>query len=148
MNKKFLISGFASGLVILVIMLFVSTILQSMFNYNVLELGGMRNKTDPIMALFFIHPWVLGFALSYIYIFIIKKEENRKESKNTKDINRAYLKNGTDFGILMWIAVSIPNVFLVFSSMDYPIGFTVNSLIGSLFYMVAAGITIAWIQND
>jgi hypothetical protein len=44
--------------------------------------------------------------------------------------------------LLGWVVYGIPSAFIVFSSMDYPIGFTVNSVIGSLLYMLGAGITI------
>ena len=50
----------------------------------------------------------------------------------------------------MWIVVDITSAFLVFSSMDYPIGFTVNSVAGSLLDTLIAGIIIAktfhWIK--
>lgn len=54
---------------------------------------------------------------------------------------------GQRFGLLMWVAVSIPQAFLVYSSMDYPVGFTIQSIVGSLVYMVAAGVTIVHLMD-
>jgi len=34
-----------------------------------MELEGMRATDDPLMVLFFIHPWVLGFTLAYVYSY-------------------------------------------------------------------------------
>jgi hypothetical protein len=52
------------------------------------------------------------------------------------------MHNGIALGLLGWIVYGIPSAFIVFSSMSYPIGFTVSSVVGSLVYMVCAGITI------
>ena len=88
-----------------------------------------------MMILYLLHPFVLAFALSYIYPML---EKNFKGS---------YIDKGKSFGIAMWIIVSIPSAFLVYSSMTYPIGFTVQSVIGGLLSMLAAGIVIARINK-
>ena len=49
---------------------------------------------------------------------------------------------GKAFGLFVWLLYGLPSAFIVYSSMTYPIGFTVNSLLGSLLYLVAAGITL------
>lgn len=128
---KFLATGLAAGAVILVIMNIVSQVMAMVFKYNVLELGGMRAVTDPIMILFFAYPFVLGFALTYAY------------SRITESLKGSEISKGLSFGVLMWIATSIPSTFLVWSSMNYPIGFTVSSVVGSLLFIPAAGVVIA-----
>lgn len=134
-TKKFLVSGILAGIVITIVSYIMSAIVGAIWPYDVLSLGGMRNATDPIMLLFFLHPWVLGFALSYAYPYV---EKNLKGDNSRK---------GRKFGFLMWLVVSIPSAFLVYSSMNYPVGFTVSSVVGSLLYMLAAGVTIAWAQG-
>ena len=101
-----------------------------------LELQGMRTIDDPVAILFFIYPWVLGFALSIVY----SQLENAFEGN--------YTSKGLKFGFLMWIAIGITSSFLVFSSMDYPLGFTVNSVIGSLIYIPLSAIVISKIFNS
>ena len=133
--KNFLVSGIVAGIAIAAVSFIVSTVVNMIWPYNVLELGGMRSIGDPIMLLFFLHYWVYGFALSYIYPYI------------EKGLKGDYMQKGRQFGAMMWIIVSIPSAFLVYSSMDYPIGFTVNSVVGGLLYMLAAGIAIAWVQK-
>ena len=95
----------------------------------------MRSIKDPICILYFIYPWILGFALSFAYPYFDKGLEGKPITKGWK------------FGLLMWIVVGITSAFLVFSSMDYPIGFTVNSVVGSLLDTLIAGIIIANIFN-
>jgi hypothetical protein len=129
--KQILIGGILAGVVIEVISMAVSWLAQSIWQYNVLELPGMRTVKDPVAILFFVYPWVLGFALVCVYSYFEKALEGN------------YVAKGWKFGLLMWFVVSISSAFLVFASMDYPIGFTVNSLIGPLIYMPVTGIVIA-----
>jgi hypothetical protein len=129
--KQILIGGILAGIVIEVISMGFSWLAQSIWNYDVLKLAGMRTINDPVSILFFVYPWVLGFALVCVYSYFEKALEGN------------YFAKGWKFGLLMWVVVSISSAFLVFASMDYPIGFTVNSIIGPLVYMPVAGIVVA-----
>lgn len=134
--KQVVVGGIVSGIVIIIIDLIFSWLTQTIWDYNVLELPGMRTTDDPIALLFFIYPWVLGFALSIVYSQLGNALEGNSTSKGIK------------FGFLMWIAVGITSAFLVFSSMDYPLGFTVNSVVSSLVYIPLSGIVISKIFDS
>jgi uncharacterized membrane protein len=129
-TKTIVISGIVAGIVILVLSMIVSTATQALFDYNVLTLAGMRSVNDPVSMLFFLHPFVVGLAMAILYDFTKKSFTGTATTK------------GIVLGLLGWTVYGIPSAFIVFSSMDYPIGFTVNSVIGSLLYMLGAGITI------
>jgi len=129
-TKTIVVSGIVAGIVILVLSMTVSTATQALFDYNVLTLVGMRSVNDPISMLFFLHPFVVGLAMAILYDF------------TKKSFTGTAIRKGIVLGLLGWIVYGIPSAFIVFSSMDYPIGFTVNSVIGSLLYMLGAGITI------
>ena len=129
--KQILIGGILAGIVIEVISMTFSWLAQSIWNYDVLKLAGMRPITDPVSILFFVYPWVLGFALVCAYSYFEKTLEGN------------YIAKGWKFGLIMWFVVSISSAFLVFASMDYPFGFTVNSVIGPLIYMLVTGIVVA-----
>ena len=133
--KKIVIAGIAAGTVISVISLAISYLVQYAFSYDVLKLGGMRTIDDPIMALFFVHPWVLGFAMAIAF------------EKTKTGLGKAGINRGKNFGLIVWLLAGLPSAFLVWSSMNYPIGFTVNSVVGTLVYMLAAGITIEKIMG-
>jgi uncharacterized membrane protein len=129
-TKTIVISGIVAGIVILVLSMIVSTATQALFDYNVLTLAGMRSVNDPVSMLFFLHPFVVGLAMAILYDF------------TKKSFTGTAIRKGIVLGLLGWVVYGIPSAFIVFSSMDYPIGFTVNSVIGSLLYMLGAGITI------
>jgi len=129
--KQILVGGILAGVVIEVISMAVSWLAQSIWQYDVMKLAGMRSIDDPVCILYFVYPWVIGFALVCVYSYFEKALEGN------------YVAKGWKFGLLMWIVVSIPSAFLVFASMDYPIGFTVNSVIGPLIYMLVTGIVVA-----
>lgn len=133
--KKIVIAGIAAGIVISVISLAVSYLVQYAFSYDVLALGGMRQVNDPIMALFFVHPWVLGFAMAIAF------------EKIKTGLGKAGMNRGKNFGLIVWLLAGLPSAFLVWSSMNYPIGFTVSSVAGTLIYMVVAGIVIEKIMG-
>jgi hypothetical protein len=128
--KKFIVSGLVAGLVIFTVSMLSSMVFQALFNYDVLKLGGMRSVSDPIMILFFAYPWVLGFAMVLAYSVFRDCFKGKNWEKAKK------------FGITMWAVVSIPSAFLVFSSMDYPFGFALSSLIGGLIYMILGAYAI------
>jgi hypothetical protein len=128
--KKIVISGFVAGIVVLVLSMIISTATQMLFGYNVMALAGMRSVNDPVSILFFLFPFVVGVAMAILYDFA-------KES-----FTGSTTRKGVVLGLLGWIVYGIPSAFIVFSSMDYPVGFTVNSVVGSLVYMLGAGITI------
>ncbi len=129
--KKFLVSGFLAGLTILVVSNVFGFLVQLVWPYNALELGGMRAVDDPILLLFFLHYWVYGFAMALVYPYFSKSFEGN------------YLQKGKKFGLLMWLVISVPVTFVIYTSMNYPIGFNVSELVGGFLYMLAAGIVIA-----
>jgi hypothetical protein len=129
-TKTIVVSGIVAGIVVLVLSMMVSAATQILFNYNVMTLAGMRSVNDPVSLLFFLHPFVVALPMAILYDF------------TKKSFTGTATRKGIVLGLLGWIVYGIPSAFVVFSSMDYPIGFTVNSVIGSLAYMVGAGITI------
>jgi len=136
--KQILIGGILSGTGILAVSIIFSWLTQNIWQYDILGLTGMRSIDDPICILYFVYPWVLGFALSFAYPYFEKGLDGKS------------IAIGLKFGLLMWFVVGITSAFLVFSSMDYPIDFTINSVIGSLLDTLIAGIIIAktfdWIK--
>jgi len=130
--KKFLMSGILAGIAIFVVWLVMGMIISMIWPYNILELGGMRAAADPMMMLFFLHPFVFGFAMAFVYPYV------------AGSLKGEYMDKGKMFGLLMWLVAGIPSAFVVFTSMNYPIGFTINSVVGSFIYMLIAGIAIAW----
>jgi len=133
--KRIAVSTIVAGTLILVVSIVVSTITQVFLKYDVLALPGMRSAKDPVSILFFFQPYVVALGLAILYNF----------AKN--NFTRTMIRNGVVLGLLGWILYGIPSAFIVYSSMAYPIGFTVNSVIGPLIYMLGAGITITGLSS-
>ncbi|NYZ76781.1 hypothetical protein H0O02_00505 [Candidatus Micrarchaeota archaeon] len=133
--KKFIISGLVAGVVILVLWNVVGMLFGALLGFDVSALPGLRSYTDPIMTLYYLYPFVFGFALAYAYPFV--------EGKLKGDM----VVKGFGFGILIFVINAIPSAFLNFTSMGYPFSFTVVSIIGPLVYLPAAGIAIAWVRQ-
>ena len=130
---KLIKSGIAAGAVFLVISFAFSFLVQAIWPYDLLSLGGMKSATDPIMALFFLYPFVIGFAIAYLYKYV--------------NLKGSYMEKGRKFGLLMWIVYGIPSTFVIYTSMNYPIAFSINTLFGDLLGLLAAGIVIAKISK-
>ncbi|MFH1787828.1 MAG: hypothetical protein ABH834_00415 [Candidatus Altiarchaeota archaeon] len=128
--RKFLTAGFVGGIVIAIISLLVDRIVQVFWPYDVLSLGGMRAAEDPFMLLFFLHYWVISFAMAYVWreIHVFFPGDAAMHDRR--------------FGLLVWIMAGLPSSYVVYTSMNYPLGFTVSSVVGSFAYMVAAGAVV------
>jgi hypothetical protein len=129
--KGIIVGGIIAGFVIVIIDIIIGRFIQSIWPYDIFELGGMRKIDDPVMLLFFVHPWVLGFSLSFVYSYF------------GQALNGNYIAKGWKYGLLMWIVIFVPYTFLVFTSMDYPVGFYVNLILPPLVYMLLSGIVIS-----
>jgi len=133
--KKVFIAGILGGLAIFVVWLIAGIIVQAARLYDVMSLGGMRAANDPIMLLFFLHPWVTGFAVAIAY------------SQFGKAFEGSATKKGVKFGLIMWLVSNIPSSFVIYTSMSYPVAFVVVSVAGSFVYMVTAGVVIAKVME-
>ena len=96
----------------------------------------MRSASDPVMALFFLYPFVLAAALTFAF------------SKLHSALNGDWKQKGKQFGWIAFILIGIPSAFLLWSSMDYPIGFTVSNILENFLALLAAGYLIAWASKD
>ncbi|MFH1222029.1 MAG: hypothetical protein V1492_03005 [Candidatus Micrarchaeota archaeon] len=133
--KKFIISGLVAGIVILVLWNVVGALFGMLLGFNVASLPGLRSYSDPILMLYYLYPFVFGFALAYAYPFV--------EGKLKGDA----IAKGLGFGMFAFILNAIPSAYLNFTSMVYPFSFTAVSIVGPLVYLPAAGIAVAWTRQ-
>jgi len=133
--KKFLISGFLAGIAVAVISFAVQFLVSLFLPYDILTLGGMRSAQDPIMLFFFLQSWVLAFAMACAYMFV------------EKSVKGDFWAKGKVFGFLIFVVYTLPSVWVVFTSMNYPLGFTMTQVIGGLLSTVAAGTIIAYFEQ-
>jgi len=130
-GRQIVLGGVVAGVLILIFSLAISWVTQVAFHYTAVDLAGMRGVTDPVSVLFFVYPWILGFSIAYVYALV------------ASSFTGSQMRKGLQFGLIMWLVVSFTSAFLVYSSMSYPVGFTVNSLVGPLIYLPVAGVVLA-----
>jgi len=126
--KKFVLAGILGGIIITILMMVVGTVMEMLFGYSAVALDGMRAMNDPIMMLFFLYGFVIAFTMAFVYPFI--------------NLQGNWKKKGTHFGLLCFVLAGIPSIWVVWTSMNYPIGFTVYQIIGGIIYYAIGGMII------
>jgi len=109
--KKILLAGCAGGAVLLFLQMIFSSVSIVVAPYDIAKIGGIRAMDDPIMLLFFFYPFVLAFAAAGVFEVV-------KSSLTGTQTNK-----GLMYGLLLFVIVTIPSIFIMVSSMDYPPGF-------------------------
>ena len=94
-----------------------STLSTIVAPYDISKLGGMRAMDDPVMILFFFYPF--GFAFAAAEVFDIIKG-SLTGSRSTK---------GMMYGVLLFVLVTIPSIFVTISSMNYPPWFCIAQIL-------------------
>ncbi|HEX6977083.1 MAG TPA: hypothetical protein VF185_01825 [Patescibacteria group bacterium] len=101
------------GLIIGVINLIVTFILSQGLSFLIPSLGSQyqsglfRPWTDPLMMLFFLHPFIVGFVLAYFWNKLGSHIEGKKVSQ--KALN---------FAILYFLIATIPGMFVTYTSFN------------------------------
>ncbi len=129
--KKILIAAVLGGFLLLITTVLGGVIANVLMPYNIFEIPGMRPMTDPVAVLFFFYPFVLAFAgaLLFDFMHMVLKGEN--------------VRKGVVFGMLLFILVTIPNQFVIWSSMYYPTGFYLSSILSGIIGFPLFGILCA-----
>ncbi len=129
--RKVIISGVIGGIWLLIMTFIANYTAVLIAPYNIFDLGGMRSVNDPITSLFFAYPFVFSFASAFVFASVegaIKGSVNRK---------------GVIFGLLLFVLVTIPNQFVIYTSMTYPLGFFISNILAGLIGLPVLGVIFA-----
>ncbi|MFH0955179.1 MAG: hypothetical protein V1777_03675 [Candidatus Micrarchaeota archaeon] len=129
--KKWFLAGIVGGIAYWLLSFIVNILVGGIWPYDIFSLGGMRSVSDPVMALYFVHPFVLALAMAFVY------------QKVAPILKGTVFQKGMQFGWIIWPVAGLPSAFMVYTTMNYPIGFTVQSIFGTLLGAFAAAIVIA-----
>jgi hypothetical protein len=132
--KNILAGGIAGGFVLLVLVTIFSELSVLVAPYNIATLGGMRAMDDPVMMLYFLYPFVFAFAAAFVFDIV----QGSLTGKNRT-------QKGVFYGGLLFIVVTIPSVFVMASSMTYPIGFYVAQVLEGIIGYPVLGAIFAWL---
>lgn len=133
--KKTLLTGLLGGIVMLaasmltgqIFLMLVPALQQEYQNPQL-----FRPWTDPLMMLYFIHPFLLGIILAWIW-----------DKVKMVIIAPTDLKKGLYFGFTFWIASSIPGMLMSYAS--FPLSFMIIASwsVGGLVEMLCVGLLFA-----
>lgn len=115
--KGIVTGGIVGGILLEIAMLASSALAAAVLPYDVLAIGGMRAVDDPVMALFFTWPFVFSFAAAVVF----------ERVQGAFDGSAAW--RGVRYGTVLFLLYTIPNLFVVYTSMDYPAGFYLANLL-------------------
>jgi hypothetical protein len=117
--KKILIGGIAGGILLFIAQFVFSMIGNLIAPYDIFAIGGMRARDDPAMLLFFFYPFVLSFTSAIAF------------DRVKAALGGSCAGPGLTFGLILFLLVTVPGMFVIFSSMNYPLGFYIgNFLVG------------------
>ncbi|HWQ19947.1 MAG TPA: hypothetical protein VN455_09240 [Methanotrichaceae archaeon] len=129
--KKIVACGVIGGIWLLMMTFISSSAAGLVAPYNMAEIGGMRSIDDPIMFLFFGYPFVLAFMASLVFAL------------TGSAIRGTVINRGITFGLVLLMLVTIPNQFVIYTSMTYPLGFFISNILAGLIGFPVLGIIIA-----
>jgi hypothetical protein len=107
--KKVLVAGIAGGILLFIAQFAFSILANLVAPFDIFAIGGMRRPTDPVMLLFYAYPFVLSFASAVVFDLV-------KDALPRSCCGGA----GLAFGLILILLVTVPGMFVIFSSMDYP----------------------------
>jgi hypothetical protein len=115
-----------AGIAYMAVSMGISIVVQGLFSFDFTSLPGMRALDNPLFMLFYLSPWIYSLGIVLVYAYL---GESLKGNLTERSIT---------LGVLLWLVSILPSTAIVFGTMDYPIGFTVNQLMGGLLAMLAA----------
>lgn len=129
--KKIIMGGLAGAMLLPVLFYLISLFLSPFFPFNPYSLPGVRALADPIGWWYLAHPLVLSFTAAFLYDWVHKALPGKGIAK------------GLVFGGLLFLVETIPNLFLIFSTMIYPSEFYPHMIVRDLVGYALLGIIFA-----
>jgi hypothetical protein len=136
--KKIILSGLLTGLVLFLASQVVSKIFGIIFpaiNAEYQNPNLFRSFKDPLMLLFFVHPFLVGILLAWFW-------------NKTKNIFGENINGGVKFGLVYWIIATIPGMFATYSSMPYSLAIVMSWLVSGLVEAILAGIILQKLNKN
>lgn len=132
--KKVLLPGLIAGLVMFIVAMALGQVFNAIFPNLAAEYQNtnlFRPWEDPLMSLYFLHPFVLGIALAWVW-------------DKVKGLLKGSLwQRGSHFALIYWLAATIPGMLISYSSFPLSKAMVFSWAISSLAQVIAAGFVFA-----
>ena len=131
--KKILIPGLVAGVAMLIAGMIVSQLINLAFPALMEEYKAalFRPWEDPLMSLYFAHPFVVGLALAFVW------------DKVKGLLSGGPLKRATNFALAYFIVATIPGMLISYSSFPLSILMILSWTLSSLIQAWTAGLVLA-----
>jgi hypothetical protein len=133
--RKVILVGLLGGLVILVIGMILSQafhVLAPSIKAEFQNPNLFRSWSDPLMLLFFVHPFLTGIILAWVW-----SKGNGIVTGDT-DVMR-----GVNYGLLIWLVATVPGMLISYSSFPISLLMIFSWTFNSLIELLAVGILFA-----
>ncbi len=134
-SKNIVIGGISAGFVLLLLMIVSGYLVNLVLPADISRYGGMRAMNDPIMNLFYLYPFVIAFAAAIVFNCIsgcLKGTPARK---------------GLMFGAMLICIMTVPGLYVMYTSMTWPVDFYISTLLWELVSYPLMGILYVRIWN-
>ena len=136
MNAKNIATGsISAGFFLLLLMVISGCLVNIVLPTDISQYGGMRAMNDPIMTLFYLYPFVIGCAAAIIFDIV----------KGCLD--GTPVRKGQIFGVMLICIMTIPSLFVMYTSMTWPVDFYISTLLWELISFPLMGILFVRIWN-
>jgi len=132
--KKFVISWILGSVLLYITMVLVSAIAMMIAPYNIFDVGGMRPTNDPVIMFYYLYPAVLSLITTLVFSVV------------RSSLSGSYLEKGLLFGLILILLLTVTSGFIIYTTMQYPVGFYVDMILNGLISYPLLGIlyTIVW----
>jgi hypothetical protein len=133
--KNIATGGISAGFVLLILMVISGYLVNVVLPTDISLYGGMRAINDPVMNLFYLYPFVIACAAALIFDIV----------KGCLDGTR--VRKGLMFGAMLICIMTVPSLYVMYTSMTWPVDFYVSTIIWEIISYPLMGILFARIWN-
>lgn len=135
--RKVFIPGLIAGAAMLVVSMILSQLINLAFPALMEQYKAslFRPWDDPIMSLYFAHPFVLGLALAFVW------------DKVKGLLKGVPIKRATHFALAYFIVATVPGMLISYSSFPLSLSMILSWTLSSLLQAWTAGVVLAKLNS-
>jgi hypothetical protein len=130
-GKNIVIAGFTGGVILLLMMAITGFLVNLALPADLSQYAGMRPMNDPVMNLFYLYPFVIGFSTALVFAIV-------RGSLNGTDVRK-----GLMFGGILLAVMTVPSLYVMYTSMTWPPDFYVSTAVWEFVSFPLIGILYA-----
>lgn len=130
-GKNIVIAGFVGGIVMLLLMALSGYLVNLVLPVGINQYAGMRPMNDPVMNLFYLYPFVIAFATALVFDIV------------RCCLNGSAVQKGLMFGGILLAVMTVPSLYVMYTSMTWPLDFYVSTAIWEIVSFPLIGVMYA-----